>query len=312
MAPKRKATTSDKNKTPKHAHIVKDVVDKLKPFIQQAVKDAVDDSKTNPSSSASVPVDVIGPDANVSNASDNSVFGDNATTLLPSPGETNPIFLHVPPTTIAKIQDGKYVALSELLKSDERDISFNISNTGNVTVNKRSKAIKITSCEQWFNAFLIYAAIYVEQFLADSKQLFKYMACVQGMFKSFGVEAAVKYDEDFRKMKELNPAHRWDTVHQEIYLLAAARPVNTRNTNTKPQSDQLFRRANPCPIGYCRQFNATAACTYPKCAFKHACFKCEGDHASTGCRVAMQQQPTLSAKQAAVTKSIKQQPTNTN
>ena len=312
MPPKRKTNTKSHNaKRSKHANVVKDVVDELKPFIQQAVKDAVDDTRVASSSSASASDDNFQPDANNSNASDSSVFGDNATSLLPSPGETNPIFLHVPPTTIAKIQDGKYVDLSELLKSDERDISFNITNTGNVTVNKRSKAIKITSCDQWFNAFLIFAAIYVEQFLADSKQLFKYMACVQGMFKSFGVEAAVKYDEDFRKMKELNPVHRWDTVHQEIYLLAAARPVNARNTNAKPHNDQSFRRQNPCPIGYCRQFNATASCTYPKCAFKHACFKCEGDHASTGCRAAIQQHPAMAAKQATVTKPSKQ-PTNTN
>ena len=301
VPPKRRASPrQDVAKKSKHEDIVADVIKEIAPLIKSSIAEALD--KHVPATS--LDREDVTSDLPVLQ----NMFGDATMT---NKGETNPFYLHVPSTTIAQIKEGRYVNLSELLHSDERDISLNVSNTGNVTVNKKSKLPKITNLEQWFGAFLLYCAIYTEQFPEEARPLFKYMASIHNMFKQFNADSAIRYDESFRQMRQLQPTHRWDVVHQELYLLAASRAVQSKPGGSgKNNQDQPFRRANPCPPGYCRQFNATGTCTWQNCAFRHSCFKCEGKHASKGCTSL---QPTAATtKQSTIIKAKQPNSTHAN
>ena len=107
--------------------------------------------------------------------------------------------------------------------------------------------------------------------------LFKYMASVLTIARNFNLEAAVKYDADFRHPKSKSPTLPWDVIHQELYLLAAAKATVAKR--------QPFRlpTANPCPPGYCFRFHSTGTCPRPNCVFKHQCYRCQGNHAAKLC-----------------------------
>lgn len=266
------------------SELVEEVVLQLQPVIQKAVQDAVaatanaraqDSSNEDMQDKTEEDLEVLFRDERETES--------NQGELEHSLEHSATINLHVPKSVEAKIKREEYITLSELLNQDEQDITLNITNSGNVMVNKKTKQIKISSGEQWFSAFLVYASIYQHQFPQKACQMFQYMSIVQSLQKSFGIEAAVKYDEDFRKMRARTPSMRWDKLQQEIYLLAASKSVH------KPQRDrtqpQPFRKTPYCPPGFCRQFNQQGVCTWDNCIYKHECFKCQGDHAARTCRV---------------------------
>ena len=297
MPPKRATRTHTSlrgvHQQPRRGHTsgtATELMDQLQPLIKQAVADAVAKALPPPD------IPIVNDDD-----SDTEITFPGATSLKQQ-GEdgVNPLHLHVSSTTIAKIHANSYVVLSELIDDNEKDVSLNISNNGNVTVNNKTKSIKITSIEQWFSAFLIYSAIYAERYPTSSAHLFIYMSRVQGIAKSFGIEAAIQYDESFRRLRERQPDCRWDVIHQEMYLIAASKSAMNKTLSRTNNQPQTFRRNNPCPTGYCRQFNAKGQCAWPQCLYKHACFKCEGKHASTTCKVV---QSTERTPRAAITKS---------
>lgn len=286
MAPKSRSTTkrSSVRAVPKPQQqgntgaVAAELMGQLQPLIQQAVADAV---------AKALPVQDIAD--SIDDDSDADVTFPNVTPAR-AQGEDyiNPLCLHVSPANIARIQANLFVPLGELINDTDKDLSLNISNNGQVTVNNKVKAVKITSMEQWFSAFCIYSAIYAEQRPGESAQLFIYMARIQGIGKTFGLEGAVQYDECFRRLRERQPDCRWDVIHPEMYLIAASKSAINKPPQPRSTSQQPFRRNNPCPTGYCRQFNAKGQCAWPQCLYKHACFKCEGKHASTTCSKVMQ------------------------
>ena len=284
MPPKRKSkassspakkTKGDSGEATSKTELVNEVVQQLQPIIAKAVQDAVASSSHVSSSSGDIDNENHDEDLEV-------LFRDTDTAIQQDePENFGTIYLHVPKSIADKIKRDEYITLSELINQDDQDISLNITNSGNVTVNKKAKQVKFATCEQWFSAFLIYASIYQEQFPEKACQLFQYMAIVQGLNKSFGIEAAVKYDEDYRKMRSRFPSMRWDKLQQEIYLLAASRSVH-KSHKLRSQA-QPFRKIPYCPQGFCRQFNQQGACTWDKCIYKHECYKCHGEHASRTC-----------------------------
>lgn len=262
--------------------LVSDVLQELRPLIKQTVQEAMANNNQ--------------PITNVNAERD---LDDLFATPDEGRGEMlNPLHLHVPPATRECIKQGRYVSLCDLLCLDDKDISVNISNTGNLTVKNRLKHYKIANCEQWFSAFLIFASIFADCFPDQSSQLFKYMSIVQNLCKTFGVAAGLKYDEDFRKMREISPLIRWDVIHQELYLLAASKSVGTQNGRFRDSRNQLY-----VPFGFCRQFNTAGACTWANCLYKHQCCKCSGSHGAFTCKSAgsrqnkahAQNKPPLSA-----------------
>ena len=275
MAPKRKASTTPRQSTKRKAtstdpetvskeDLVAAVVQQLTPVIHEAVKQAL-------------PPPTLQPADAEDDDSFSAVMGDAAVT--PGEGATpHPICAHVPDKLLNSIRAGYYVNFNELLSVTEvQDVSLSILSSGKVELRNKSKFTAISTLDQWCQAFLVFASVYGESFPHCQTALFRYMSSVLTIARNFSIEAAVKYDADFRQLKSKSPTLPWDVIHQELYLLAASKVAVPKK--------QLFRAptTNPCPPGYCFRFNSTGNCSRSMCPFKHQCFRCQGPHGAKYC-----------------------------
>lgn len=285
MAPKRKAAKQGvKLANADKKQLVQDVITELQPTLSQVVEQAV--KAALPDETTEMPA--VTPQIDEDSDDDlEVVFNKNPRRGEPVNDSTNgSLHLHVAPAVIAKIRQNKYVKLSELLNNQDQEIACKIGPNGGLVLNRVSKAIKIVSYEQWVSAFLVFASIYAEQFRDQSAQLFKYMAQIQELYKTYGIEAAIKYDDDFRRLKEHSPIDncKWGVLNHELYLMAAARAVqqNAQKPNFRPQNARSTTLQ--CPLGYCNFFATRGYCIKESCSYKHECHKCHGKHASSKCK----------------------------
>ena len=260
---KRKATSTEPEPVSKE-DLVAAVVQQLKPVIDEAVQKAIPPPTLQP-------VDTEDDD------SFSAVMGDAVVTS--GEGATpHPICAHVPDKLLNSIRAGYYVNFNELLSvSDVQDVSLSILSSGKVELRNKSKLTAISTLDQWCQAFLVFASVYGESFPHCQTALFRYMSSVLTIARNFTIEAAVKYDADFRQLKSKSPTLRWDVIHQELYLLAALKVAVPKK--------QLFRAPtnNLCPPGYCFRFNSTGNCSRSMCPFKHQCYRCQGQHGAKFC-----------------------------
>lgn len=276
-APKksRGAATTDADKR----DIVAQVVNELQPFIEDTIKSSLANIGSNQTKNCTP----------ANEDDDLEVIFNTEKQKDRAQGEQSyaPLDLHVSPALIAKIREKKYVPLGQLIDSSQGSVHLNVSENGAVIVEKGIKTPPITTTEQWFQAFLVYAHVYGECHPPEAVSMFKYMTLVLNLANTYNIKAALKYDEDFRKMRSRSPDLRWDILHQELYLMAASSAVQPRQsvqqsfrTQSKSHPKGKF---NPVPIGYCRKYNKFGNCTSQNCPFKHECFKCSGKHPSTRC-----------------------------
>ena len=232
MAPKRKAA---QDAATAKSEIVQEVLDQLQPTLAQAVQDAV---------KAALPQTNTQPDTFVPTQHDDSdddlevVFNKQPRTGEPDqPTSTTlgSMGLHVSPAVVAKIRQNKFVKLTDLLSNQGQDMALNVAPGGNILLTKVNKSVKIASFDQWVSAFLVFSSIYSEQYPDQSHGLFKYMSFIQELSKTYGIDAAVKYDDEFRRLKAQSPIDscEWETLNQELYLLASAKAVQVGNLNKK-------------------------------------------------------------------------------
>lgn len=285
---KRAAKTTDSDKR----DIVTQVVNELQPFIEETIKNSLANIDSSDKAETS---------ALTNDDEDLEVIFNDAKPNEHSQGEQSsaPLDLHLSPMIIAKIRGKKYVPLGQLIDSKQSSVNLNVSDNGAVIVEKGIKTPPITNTEQWFQAFLVYAHVYGECHPAEAVSMFEYMTLILNLANTFHIKAALKYDEDFRKLRSRSPDLRWDVLNQELYLIAASSVVQSRNVQQpfRPQAKtRPNKRFHPVPIGYCRKYNAVGQCSSPNCRYKHECFKCQGKHASTECnasdtRIAVRTRP---------------------
>ena len=218
---------------------------------------------------------------------------------------SNSMYLHVSPALVSTIIQNKYVSLSELLPSHSQDVTLGVTAGGHVTLNKHSKSVQITSFDQWISAFLVFSAIYTEQFQDTANSLFTYIALVQELYKTYGITTATKYDEKFRRLKERSPSTtKWDDINQELYLLSASQSFQMAANSTKPPAansakppNSSFRAKRPRfsqqtrPRGFCHLYTDSGSCNRADCPYKHQCFKCHGTHGGALCKTATVSKP---------------------
>ena len=177
-----------------------------------------------------------------------------------SSATARPMDLHVSAAVVTRIKQNKFEKITDLLNSQDQEMALNVAPGGNILLTKVNKNVKIASFDQWISGFLVFASIYCEQFSDQAQGLFRYISFIQDLSNTYGLDAALKYDEDFRRLKERSPLDLciWDTLNQELYLLAAARAVQMGNNHGKKR--QTFRaqrgRYPPmqCPRGYCYSY----------------------------------------------------------
>ena len=140
------------------------------------------------------------------------------------------------------------------------------------------KPRKITSIDSWLTAFHVFVGIFCMKYPSDAPALMKYGSLIRDL--AARGHNWRSYDENFRFLRQNQVSSLpWGSIHSELWLHAQSSPVNKQpirgSTSRAPQTDLYV------PVGFCIKFHKGLDCT--GCNYKHACFKCDGEHRANSC-----------------------------
>ena len=111
------------------------------------------------------------------------------------------------------------------------------------------RAAQPQSFSAWMDLFLVYMAIRLEAFPAEGPLLVTYIARIKELSQRESLDVWLSYDQEFRKMKALNPGLAWTKIDQDLLfplqpgrLQEAFRPAKQQ---APPPSAQSFRGTTP-------------------------------------------------------------------
>ena len=200
--------------------------------------------------------------------------------------------VHIPQNLRDKIFNNEYVVLSKLLHSEPNVEPQQqlILVDGEFVVRPKQKEVKITSCEMWTTAFLIYASIYLAKYPEHIQGILKYISTIRLAAQRCQNLGWVDYDTQFRLKRARNPSMGWDQVDAELWLVYVTGTNSPQATHTQSSFPTKSR-------GRCFDYNYKGSCTKPYCFYTHLCMKCNQNHPSISCHVNAHQtfrQPTPS------------------
>lgn len=189
-----------------------------------------------------------------------------------------------------KIWDEEFIDFGSLLSNsangnDKYQLSFLSSNGGlpaSFCLEPAAKPKKILNIEAWLQAFHIFVGVYTQRYPVEAPALMKYGQTIQDL-AARGLNWRF-YDENFRFLRQTQRTLvPWGSIHGELWLrsqysMTRKSPgpqVGQNNFAPKPRSPTAV------PWGYCFKFHRGQSCT--GCAFKHSCFKCQGNHRVSQC-----------------------------
>lgn len=168
-----------------------------------------------------------------------------------------------PPTLKTRFLLGEYIDLAVLLNNsnsnnthDNQKITFI---NGELIVQQKQNAPKITSTETWTDAFIIYINIYCSVHTEKFAQLLKYLHTIR-----FGAKRSA-YDEQSRLRLSLDPMASWATIDSEQWLIFMYGHMG----NQPNVMDKVLR---------CYSFYYNGQCLRQGCQYSPSCMMCFGQH----------------------------------
>ena len=183
----------------------------------------------------------------------------------PIPRADSELGLHVTSNIKDKIKQGQYVELASLLAQPEqlahRLVVDSAGNIGTVQSNNKS----INNIDEWSDAFLIYASIYLSAHPQKVQEVLKYFSIIRLAAKKYMGSGWKSYDIHFRLRLGSNPDLSFATMDQELWLLCMGPPSDT--SSGKKCYDCNYR-----------------TCIRTFCPYTHCCLICSGTHQARACR----------------------------
>lgn len=180
---------------------------------------------------------------------------------------------HVDKATKQKIVNGESVNLGSLLVRDPtktQSSTLSVDAQGRL-VGHPKQTHKIPSADNWTDAFLIFASIYLEAHPNKKQQMLKNMQDIcLGADKANGW---VTYDEQYCLKMALNPSNNWGTIDSELWLVYM-NPNSVATQQSKQQVSTYFK---------CYDYNYRAVCQRIQCPYLHPCLKCNNWHPVIHC-----------------------------
>ncbi|XP_060583392.1 uncharacterized protein LOC132739660 [Ruditapes philippinarum] len=165
----------------------------------------------------------------------------------------------------------QYLPLSSLIASKESG-TLTFKHHPDWTISQDKKDIEeIKTMEAWHNAYPIFVSVFLEKSPELGPALMKHSSTVQNLAKLAGTYAAIKYDTQFRKLREECPTTTpWDMPNMELYNKAITDGLSFQQKfrpGQRGQTNNLFRgkRTQTCNLyneGICYRNN---------CRFQHIC-----------------------------------------
>ncbi|XP_078331937.1 uncharacterized protein LOC111128733 isoform X2 [Crassostrea virginica] len=194
-----------------------------------------------------------------------------------------------------KIVSGEYVHLGALLVRDptkSQASTLSLDTQGQLVAQPKSLA-KIASTDNWTEAFLIFASIYLEAHPDRTQQILKYMHDIR-----LGAETSkgwVVYDEQYRLKMSISPFNNWGVIDSELWLVyMTPKPAAVQS---KPQSLGTNLK--------CFDYNYRAACQRTSCPYLHRCLKCNNINPAIHC---FNSQPTFNQNPSNVQPHFREAP----
>lgn len=178
-----------------------------------------------------------------------------------------------------KIWNHEFVDLKSLLPSSgEEPLAITVK-AGKIEVNQASNNKTPLSINQWTDAFLIFASIYLQKFPNDACNILKYAFTVREISRLHVDQAWRNYDESFRRIRE-SSVIPWERPIAELRLKAASMGVRQAN---KPQTYKANKGQSFRSTKVCFAYNKGQRCNTSPCKYAHLCQECNGQHPKFKC-----------------------------
>lgn len=169
-----------------------------------------------------------------------------------------------------KIVQGQFVELSSLLPNTNpqsvNGAKLIVNPDGHLSMAPPNNK-KITTIEEWSDAFLIFLSVYLSGHPQETQGLLKYFSIIRTAAKRHLGLGWLSYDTQFRLRLAASPSARsYGVIDQELWLLCMG-----------PSTAYGFSGDRKC-----YDFNLRV-CTRIACSFRHACLNCNGSHPSSLC-----------------------------
>jgi hypothetical protein len=122
------------------------------------------------------------------------------------------------------------------------------------------------------DAFQVFVAIYTEKYLQETASLMSYDEIIRDLAEGCGDQAALMYDERFRRWRQQDPAASpWQTKKAELFQDSIMKGISGKTNNKQ----QPFRRKHR----YCFSYNNHGSCKDgSSCPHPHVCQYYAGKH----------------------------------
>ena len=140
-----------------------------------------------------------------------------------------------------KIWANEYIDFRSLLHNQEEEpLSITIS-AGKIDVAQSVKRKQPLTINQWTDAFLVYASIYIEKHRDEAGNLMKYAHMIRELSRLYVDQAWRTYDESFRKLRESSLLPWQKPVHELRLKVATLGIRQFSNGNQGSAVKQPFR-----------------------------------------------------------------------
>ena len=241
----------------------------------------------------------------------------NATLKLPKGVYVGEGIPPVPAKLAAKIRNGEYVDMGELLPEFWSGSKDEEGKEG-----KARRGRKVTEVFTWLQCFGSYVAVRGTHAPDLVPELMAYMATIVRVSQDYAGLAWVRYDAAFRRQAALTGCTRWSMINTTLYTtcftgLASSTKRCKLCFATSHTEKECAQGGDPDPgmkdrlkaiesavlaltgakgdrqerpttsliratAETCRKWNSSG-CTYPRCKYTHACSVCKGSHPATRC-----------------------------
>jgi len=184
-----------------------------------------------------------------------------------------PVGLYVPQNLRQKIVNGECVELGQLLAPNISSQQYLSVVRGRVVLQSQTNSVKITTIDQWSDAFLIFMSIYLSVHSDALQGILKYFRDIRLGARRCSGKGWLVYDELFRKNVETDPTTDWGVIDPELWML------HVNNTNPAPHDTN----SSASRFLKCYDFNNIGRCGRVSCDYLHKCLSCNGDHPASRC-----------------------------
>lgn len=188
-----------------------------------------------------------------------------------------------------KIWNSKFVDLAQLLKSNVQNPSDNhlhlAFSNDKLVFQAQPKGKRIDNIDNWTEAFITFALIYIQRHQTRASELFKYMAIVRGAAQLNPFGNCYQYDIQFRLRMSNDPSRSWSNIDGHLWITCSL--FGTSSSTQQPR-----------PLGICYDFNYKGGCFKSFCKYAHTCMICKAAHPVGSCYKSNSQTETMRSNQA--------------